>query len=114
MERHLHGWARICNDGKLRWPGPDGLSNPGEDVGGYKPEDVRSWMIVEKGLQDMRKAGISPDIMRLLLMHLYYKGESLVTFRVPIGVLDGQLKQVLAQVREIDRANPQEAVRNAS
>lgn len=112
VDQLVSAWARVCNDGRLHWPGPDGLSNPGNDVSGFKSGDVEAWMTVERALQEVRAAGISPDLMRLLLLHIYSHGESLTTFRVPLAMLQGQLKHLYSQVREVNRVNTQKRVIN--
>lgn len=110
VDQLISAWARVCNDGRLHWPGPDGLSNPGDDVSAFKPNDLEAWSTVEKALVDIRAAGISPELMRLVLLHIYSRGESLTTFRVPLNVLQGQLKQLYAEVRVINRVNTQKRV----
>jgi hypothetical protein len=74
--QHIEAWARFLNDGAYRWPGPEGLSNPGSDEVAVAGEDIESFKLVDSVLGDFGR----PELLRQALIHVYWKGEPLAAF----------------------------------
>src|SRR5687767_2564026 len=74
--QHIEAWARFLNDGAYRWPGPEGLSNPGEDDVKVAGEDIDSFKLVDAVLTEFGR----PALLRQALIHVYWRGEPLDQF----------------------------------
>ena len=73
---HIEAWARFINDGAYRWPGPVGLSNPGDDIAKVEAEDVESFKLVDSVLGRMGR----PENLKEALIHRYWKGDPIEHF----------------------------------
>lgn len=75
-------WARYVTHGGGDYVGPDDYSKPMERDGLRVLEDLREYMLVERGLLRLGKlTRRKTDRMRRLLLWIYHEGRALSEFR---------------------------------